>query len=402
MKGMKKVMCVAMLALMVHATIAAAEEALVEAEPKAIEVAPIVKPDEPARTIDLAICLDTSGSMSGLINAARQKLWDIVSELSLAKPAPKLRVALLTYGSPGYEAPSFVRVQTELIDDLDTVFEKLMALGTSGGQEYVGWVLNDALTELDWTDSKDALKIMFVAGNESADQAKETHDFRKVCATAIAQDIIVNSIYCGNPADNIAPGWREVAQLADGSYAAIDQDNGTVVIATPFDDKIAELGSKLNTTYVAYGAEGQAGMSNQVKQDSNAASLNASNLAVRNIVKAQTQYFNGRWDLVDARTSKDFDLAKIEKKDLPEEMQKMSLEEQNVHLDKMEAERKDVQKQINGLASQRRDFIQTERKKQIAEGDNSFDSAVLNAVRSQAEKKNFTFRENFTEGAENE
>lgn len=402
MKGMKKVLCVAMLALMVHATVAAAEEARIEAQPRAIEAVPIVKPDEPSRTIDLAICLDTSGSMRGLIGAARQKLWDIVSELSLAKPAPRLRVALLTYGTPGYGAPSYVRVQTGLIDDLDTVFGKLMALTTNGGDEYVGWVLNEALTKLDWTDSKDALKIIFVAGNESADQAKETYDFRKICADAIKRDIIVNSIYCGSPGHSDAPAWREVAQLADGSYAAIDQNNGTVVIATPFDHKIAELGKKLNTTYVAYGAEGKAGSENQEMQDSNAAKMSASNLAVRNIVKAQIQYRNGRWDLVDARNSKDFDLAKIEKEDLPENMQKMSLEEQNVHLDKMEAERKGVQKQINELASQRRDFVQAERKKLIAKGGNSFDSAVLDAIRSQAEKKNFTFRENFTEGAGNE
>ncbi|NQT18523.1 MAG: VWA domain-containing protein [Planctomycetes bacterium] len=401
MKRMKRMLCVVMLALMLPALVATAEEAKVEAEPRAIDVLPIVKPDELARTIDLTICLDVSGSMSGLINAAREKLWDIVSELSLAKPAPKLRVALLTFGNGG-GGESHINLLTQFTTDLDTVFGKLMALETSGSQEYVGWVLNDALTKLEWTDSKDALKIIFVAGNESADQASQTHDFRKVCAKTIAQDIIVNSIYCGNPADNIAPGWREVAQLADGSFAAIDQDNGTIVIATPFDDKIAELGKKLNTTYVAYGADGQAGLGNQVMQDSNSAKMSASNLAVRNVFKAQRQYDNSMWDLVDARNSKDFDLAKIEKKDLPEEMQKMTLEEQNAHLDKIETERRDVQTQINDLASQRREFIQTERKEQAAKGDNSFDSAVLKAIRSQAEKKNFTFRENFTEGAGNE
>ncbi len=42
------------------------------------------------RTIDLAICLDTSGSMSGLIEAAKQKLWAIVNDLALVEPTPRL------------------------------------------------------------------------------------------------------------------------------------------------------------------------------------------------------------------------------------------------------------------------------------------------------------------------
>lgn len=390
MKGMKRIVCVAMAVSLAALAFSASAHAAAKTVMK-----------EEARRIDLAICLDTSGSMGGLINAARQKLWDVVSELALAKPAPELRVALLSYGHNG-GAPSHITVQTELTNDLDTVYQKLMALGISGSQEYVGWVLHDAVTELKWSDAKDALKLIFVAGNESADQAKEKYDFRNVCADAIKGGIMVNSIYCGSPSDGIAPGWREVSQLADGSFAAIDQNNGTIEITTPFDKKIAELGAELNTTYVAYGAQGKAGAANQIAQDSNSAKMGMANFAARNIVKAQALYRNSKWDLVDARNGKDFDLSEIKKEDLPENMQEMTAEEQNAHLDKMEAQRKEVQTQINDLASQRREFIEVERKKMGEKGDNSFDAAMLAAVRSQAEKKNFTFRKNFNEGAGDE
>jgi len=402
MKGMKRIVCVAMATLLALAAPAAAEEVEEAAETKVVEAAPVIKTDEVTRRIDLAICLDTSGSMGGLINAARQKLWDIVGELALAKPAPELRVSLITYGTPGYGAPSYVKVQTQLTNDLDTVYEKLMALGTNGGAEYVGWVLHDAVTRLEWSDARDALKLVFVAGNESADQAKEEYDFRKVCADAIKQGIMVNSIYCGSPSDGIAPGWREVSQLADGNFAAIDHNNGTIEISTPFDKKIAELGAELNKTYVAYGAHGEAGAANQVAQDSNSAKMGAANSAARNIVKAQALYNNASWDLVDARNGKDFDLSKIKKEDLPENMREMTIEEQNAYLDKTEAQRKEVRKQINDLASQRREYIEAERKKLRKKGDKSFDTAMLRAVRAQAEKKSFAFRDNFNEGAGNE
>ena len=129
---------------------------------------PAPAPAKP-RPVDLVICLDTSGSMEGLINAARQKLWSVVSELATAKPTPDLRVALLTYGSPGNVEAGHVVLQSDLTRDLDLISEKLFALTTSGGREYVGRVVWHALEHLTWSDG-DAVKLLFVAGNESADQ----------------------------------------------------------------------------------------------------------------------------------------------------------------------------------------------------------------------------------------
>src|SRR5262245_59457394 len=124
---------------------------------------------QPGKPIDLVLCLDTSGSMQGLIDSARTKLWEVVNELAPAKPAPSLRVALLTHGSPGDAAAGYVVLQTGFTKDLDLVSEKLFALGTNGGEEYVGRVVQTAVDRLDW-GGPDALKILFVAGNESADQ----------------------------------------------------------------------------------------------------------------------------------------------------------------------------------------------------------------------------------------
>src|SRR5262245_55902717 len=56
------------------------------------------------RPVDVVIALDTSNSMDNLIDAARRKLWDIVNELAKAKPTPKLRVALISYGNTDYSA----------------------------------------------------------------------------------------------------------------------------------------------------------------------------------------------------------------------------------------------------------------------------------------------------------
>jgi hypothetical protein len=242
------------------------------------------------KPIDLVVCLDTSGSMQGLINAARQKIWEVVSHMATAKPTPTLRVALLTYGSPGHDEAGHVVLQTPLTLDLDLVSERLFALSTNGGEEYVGRVVHTALEKLSWS-ADDALKMIFVAGNESADQDQQV-PFRQVVQRAARAGIRVNSIYCGNPDDEIAPGWREIATLGKGRFATIEKDTGTVAVATPFDRELSDLSGRLNTTYLGYGAKAEEGRLRQSAQDSNAGGVGAPAAAERAAAKASGQYRN--------------------------------------------------------------------------------------------------------------
>jgi hypothetical protein len=348
------------------------------------------QPGEARRSIDLAICLDTSGSMDGLIDAARQKLWGMVNDLALARPAPRLRVALLTYGNDGHPAADgWVSVQTDFTEDLDLVSQKLFALTTNGGTEYVGRVLAAALDKLAWSGDPKALALAIVAGNESADQDREV-SFRDACKRAITRGITVNSIYCGNPQDELAPGWREVATLADGQFACIDQDHGTVAIATPFDPELSKLGAALNETYIPFGAAGKIGAANQTAQDANAAGASCATAACRAATKASGLY-NCGWDLVDAVRLNQVKLAEVKAEDLPAAMRAMSPAEREKHLAAAAARRGDLQKKIQALDQKRQAFVAEELVRQARDDGKSFDRAVRNAVRAQAAAKGFSF-----------
>jgi len=343
------------------------------------------------REIDLLLCLDTSGSMSGLIDAARQKLWVIVNDLATARPTPDLRVALLTYGNDGHNAEDgWVAVETDFTTDLDHVSDRLFALTTNGGTEYVGRVL-DYAKQLTWSASKGALQIAIVAGNESADQDPNV-SFRDACHDLIARGIMVNSIYCGPAEDAVAPSWREVAMLADGKFATIDQNHGTVVIETPFDKKLAELGTRLNGTFVAYGAKGEAGALNQSLQDSNARSLSPAAEATRAQAKA-SQLYRQSWDLVGAVNDGEVALEEVADADLPETMQKMNLAERQAFIDEMTKRRESLQNQINDLAARRDAHVQAEIKRRALDESSAFDHALRGAVREQARLKGFVFED---------
>jgi hypothetical protein len=346
---------------------------------------------EKERPIDLVICLDTSNSMDGLINAAKQKLWDIVNELAKARPKPHLRVALYAYGTPGFgRETGYVRKQIDLTDDLDAVYGKLTALVTNGGEEYVARVVRTSVLEQSWSGEKDALKIIVVAGNEPATQDRQftTAD---VCKDAITRGIIVNAIYCGPPTSREADGWRDVARVADGQFACIDQDRGTIVVSTPFDQKLAALSGEVNRTYLAYGVRAAEGQAMQNAADMSAAAASPAVFASRAVAKASGQYRNSSWDLVDAMGQKDFDLAQVKKEELPAEMQTMTLDQRRAHLDTMAKKRADVQQEINQLNVQRQQFIAEEMKKGGKSADKAFDAAMLRAIREQATRKNFEF-----------
>ena len=344
------------------------------------------------RPVDLVICLDTSGSMTALIDSARAKLWEVVNELAQADPTPRLRVGLLTYGSPKLSTAQrgWVVRQTDLTTDLDTVYARMMGMTTDGGDEYVGWVLNDAVNTMSWSEEPEALKVIFVAGNESADQASNVHDFRYVAEQARSRGIFINAIYAGNIDKGVAEHWNEVAVHGGGHYAAIDMHEGTIQLATPQDEILRQLNEELNATYLPYGRRGRAGAANQLEQDGNALRLGAQSNSSRIVAKAGALYDNAVWDLVDASRQEGFDLDQVEEAELPEAMHPMNAEERLTYLRGKQAAREAVQKKTRQVSAERETYLRAERAKRGL-GGTSLDQAMRRAIRTQAAQKGFGF-----------
>ncbi|HXU68855.1 MAG TPA: vWA domain-containing protein [Polyangia bacterium] len=342
-----------------------------------------------AKRVDLVIALDTSSSMDGLIDAARAKLWDVVNLLAHAKPQPQLRVGLISYGNDGYDAKSgWVRKDAELTANLDDVYEKLFALRTNGGSEYVARAVHDATKDMKWDQDQGTLKIIFVAGNEPANQDPQI-PVERALGEARGRGIFVNAIYCGGDGAYEAAGWRQVASLGSGKYAAIDQ-NRVVAINTPMDGELAKLSNELNKTYVGYGTVAKEKAANQMAMDSASGAAGAPVAASRAAAKASTLYRNDEWDLVDARAHGKKDVTKMQTAELPAEMRNLNEEDRKKFLDGKAHQRAELQKRI-GVLSQRRDaFIAAERKKQAA-GPKTFDDAVTGSVRTEAESAGFAF-----------
>lgn len=342
--------------------------------------------------IDLVICLDTSGSMTGLIDSARAKLWDVVNQLAKARPTPRLRVGLLTYGSPNRSSATqgWVVRQSDLTGDLDLIYDRMMSMTTNGGDEFVGWVLNDALGTMSWSRDSRALKLIYVAGNESADQASNMANFRSVGLQAREAGITINAIYCGNWQTGRHELWHEVAQCGGGDYSAIDMARGTIQIQSPYDREIMELNIRLNATYIPYGLRGDEGRARQLAQDSNAVAVGDQAAPSRVAAKASPLYENSAWDLVDASKRREFRMKDVKEAELPPAMQAMSEQERIAFVERQAADRTEVQRKIQELNTRRDAYLQEEQKKQN-NGQVGLDEALKQSIQKQAEAKGFKF-----------
>lgn len=351
---------------------------------------PVTNPagDADAPLVQIAVLLDTSGSMSGLIEQAKTQLWKLVNEFISARQdgkTPVVQVALYEYGKDSLNAEThWIRQIQPLTRDLDKVSEELFALTTNGGEEYCGAVIKRAMADLAWEPNSKVYKAIFIAGNEPFTQGPV--NVERSCKDAIAKGIIVNTIHCGNEAEGINGKWNQGALLADGKYLVIDQNQAIVHIEAPQDREIVKLNEELNKTYVAYGSLAPASKQRQLAQDSNAAAkAEAGSFVQRAVSKASANYFNDSWDLVDASKQKGFDITKVKEADLPEEMKKMSVDERKAFIAQKTVEREEIQKKVLALNKDREAFVAAKRK-ESAKTD-TLDTAMVKALHSQAEKK---------------
>jgi hypothetical protein len=350
-------------------------------------------PKQPPRpAVQIAILLDTSNSMDGLIDQAKTQLWSVVNEFVRAKKdgrPPAIQVALFEYGKSSLPSgEGYVRLILPLTDDLDRASEELFALKTNGGDEFCGWVIREAVNRLDWSRSRDVYKAIFIAGNEPFTQGPV--DFHAQCRAAIERGVIVNTIFCGSIGEGTQTGWKDGAVLADGRFMSIDQNQKLVDIPAPQDAEIARLGVDLNRTYLPFGKMGQEGLSRQAAQDANANGVSRGVLVTRSVSKSNEFYCNDAWDLVDAIKNGKCTIDTVKDEDLPPDLRKLDKAGRKAKVDEAAKRRGELQARILKLNNEREQYLAGERKR-LGTKENSLDKAMAQAIRDQARIRNFKF-----------
>lgn len=342
--------------------------------------------------VEVVFCLDTTGSMSGLIDAAKQKIWAISNQIASGNPTPRVKIGLVAYRDRG---DAYVTKVTDLTDDLDAIHTQLMSFRAQGGGDFpesVNQALHEAVTKISWGKNKKSLKIIFLVGDapphmDYADDVK----YPETCKLAAGRDIIINTIQCGHHGAT-REHWEKICRLAEGSYVQIDAKGGPIVtVSTPFDTDLAKINTELSRKTLVYGDERRQDAGK--KQVEANISLPKSTAADRAAFYANSMR-GASYDLLECLKNKSVKLEDIKKEHLPAELQKLDLKGQRAYLEKLDKERSELNQKARDLDKKRAAYIA---KKQAEDDKNrardSFDNRVLNILQRQATRANIRYGE---------
>ncbi len=346
--------------------------------------------------LEMVFVLDTTGSMGGLLEGAKQRIWGIVNEVMQTSSHPAVRVGLVAYRDRGDQ---YVTQVLPLTDDLDKVYTTLMnyeAGGGGDGPEDVRRALADGVTKAGWSAAAlGRAQVIFLVGDAPPhDDYQEEADTVTTAAEAVQRGMIVNTIQCGSLPDTTKV-WQAIAQRGQGQYFAIAQNGGVQAITTPYDEQLGQLATRIGRTYVAYGGGGGAAGESYREVAKELADSAETTVATRAMPMAKAERalnkaMNAKayvGDLLQDIENGSKKLESVKEEDLPADLRKLSTEERTQEIEKRLGERREIRAQIVSLSKQRDEFISAERKKQNGVKENGFDAAVSAALKEQLARK---------------
>ena len=352
--------------------------------------------DSPVRAtrarVEIVFVLDTTGSMGGLIEGAKAKIWAIANAISGRDPAPDVKFGLVAYRD---RCDDYVVKHYGLTGDTDLTFRHLSALRAAGGgdlPEDVNAGLLEAVDAIQWSTGEDVLKIIFLVGDapphmDYPDQGQ----YPEICARAVKKGIVINTIQCGHERSTVRP-WKEIAQMGLGEYAAILQDGGVQVHATPYDDEMAAVSLALGGTAVPYGSDAAHRSVHEKLASSSAAPASAT----ADRLSYSTRH--GKVVFGDDELLATLDEGKLRPEDinprlLPADLRDLPAVELRHALERRRAERARLLARAAELRRQRDEYLDAQHRAATppsaaaAPAPASFDSEVRSAIREQARRK---------------
>lgn len=352
-----------------------------------------VQPAQISR-LEMVFVLDTTGSMSGLIDGAKQKIWGIVNGV-MRESHPSVRIGLVAYRDRGDE---YLTQVLPLTDDLDKVYTTLMdyrADGGGDGPEDVRTALAEAVFKLNWSPKADDLaQVLFLVGDAPPhDDYDDAVDTLFTAREAVQKGIIINAIQCGFMGETTR-AWRDIAKTGNGQYLSIASDGGVQAIASPYDEELNQLSRQLGATFVPYGyARGVAGDSMRARVAASVAAIetriDSEAPSVAKAERATNKALNMKAYIGDLLQNIENGTTKLEAVDpaqLPAEWRDLAPAERQQEIEKRLAERSEIRSRIMSLASQRNAFIDAETKKKTG-GRDGFDETVSKVLKRQLERK---------------
>lgn len=341
--------------------------------------------------MEVVFVLDTTGSMSGMIAGAKQKIWAIANKLKSARPTPEIRFGLVGYRD---RRDAYVTRVFGLTGNLDEVYTNLYAFEAQGGgdePESVNEALHRAVRDLQWSTDPEVLRVVFLVGDARPHMDyQDDVKYPETCRLANERGILINTLQCGR-LSGTEQAWREIASLTNGTYGAILQDGGSIKIETPYDQEIIRLNLQLDSTIILYGSKAE--QANAAKNKSVLASLSSEAMADRSSYLGKGEagaVMSGRGDLVVEVMNGRESLDKLDEKKLAPELQAMAPAARQELITQKVEERRKLQSELAELVA-KRDAAVAEKLKSLEGKDGVLELDAFRTLEAQAKEKGYRF-----------
>ncbi|WP_040282015.1 vWA domain-containing protein [Psychroserpens damuponensis] len=346
---------------------------------------------EPTKNTEIVFCLDATGSMSGLIGTAKEKIWDIVTELAQSNDVDTLKMGMVFYRD---RSDTFITKQIAITTDLDEVYADLLEMTADGGgdtPESVNQALHESITNMTWSTDNHTYRTIFVVGDcpphmDYQDDVKYTES----CKLAAEKGIIINTIKLGKSCEEAIPHFRAMSQCTNGEFLMLDQDAKDYVIATPFDQEINELSKEIDNTRMYYGTHNEREYNYEKKDKSMQAYTDGSPTAN----SKRAEYKNskvgkkgsyGTNEIINDYNDGKLKLDAIADNKLPQELRGLSTAEKESIIKDLSNKRKMNASQLQELFKKKNAYIKSKESKQA--DSTSFSKEVVKILKEQSHEK---------------
>lgn len=371
---LKQLLCAALAAVTLHSSLPAHE---------------VTAPARPR--MEVVFVLDTTGSMSGMIAGAKQKIWAIANKLKSARPTPEIRFGLVGYRD---RRDAYVTRVFGLTGNLDEVYTNLYAFEAQGGgdePESVNEALHRAVRDLQWSTDPEVLRVVFLVGDARPHMDyQDDVKYPETCRLANERGILINTLQCGR-LSGTEQAWREIASLTNGTYGAILQDGGSIKIETPYDQDIIRLNLQLDSTIILYGSKAE--QASAAKNKSVLASLSSEAMADRSSYLGKGEagaIMAGRGDLVVEVINGRESVDKLDEKKLAPELQAMAPAARQELIAQKVEERRKLQSELAELVA-KRDAAVADKLKNLEGKDGVLELDAFRTLETQAKEKGYRF-----------
>ncbi len=351
--------------------------------------------DDSTSKIQVVFALDCTGSMGGLIQAAKDKIWSIATGISQTQGKVDVSFGFVFYRDRGDQ---FVTKQIPLTKDMDLVYRELMDMQARGGgdtPESVNQALYEAINDFKWDKGSQVYRVVFLVGDAPPhmDYANDVK-YPETCHQAVKKDIIINAIQCGDMRET-KPIWKDIAQRGGGEYLQLGQTGNEVVIRCPHDAEIARLMDIIDGTRIYYGprevlvrSEEKVKASEKIKGQTGA-EVQAKRAEYNYSSASNNSAYMGSNELISDLQKGKVKLEHVPVDHLPEHMKKMNLQERQKYIETQSSKRKEAEEKLAIQLKERTAYVEKETAKLGDKAVNeSFSGQVHNVVVKQANTKN--------------